>query len=179
MAWSYFLKRNICKLAGQLSSIKLSAFDDLHSLLVLINTNDNEALRRVQWLKSQFPFINFLLVIQFTQEKKPDYMVHNGILKISKHSFNFFGKPASALQNVIKNQHIDLLINADSSNSLYLHSLAALAESKFKIGLPAPNCNALYPLSIYSQEKVSFEDYMGECRNYLNALCGKTQERSL
>ncbi len=172
MALTYFLNRNICKLAGQLTKVRLGAFDGLNSLLVFINSNDNEAQRRYQWLKTQFPYINLLIVIQFTQEKKLDYIVHNGILKISRHSFTLFGKPVAALQNMIKNQHFELLINADETSSLYLHALAATAETKLKIGASSKQCNALYPLSIYSQEAVSFEDYMMQCRSYLNALAG-------
>ncbi|HQO48987.1 MAG TPA: hypothetical protein PK939_01065 [Bacteroidales bacterium] len=173
MTLPYFLNRSICQLAADARKIKLRPFGEVRTLLVLVSTNDQDTIHHYHWLQNSFPEINLLAFIQFSQEKKPDYRFHNGVLKISKKSFNFFGKPVAALQNVVRNQSFDLLINADQNDLLYNHVIAACANAELKVGSPMSHCKHLYPVSIYSQTATEFQDYITQCRSYLDALSGK------
>ncbi len=173
MALPYFLNRTICQFAANNAQTQLKAFSDVQSLIVLVSSDNTETIRRYQWARQHFVHLKLLAFVQFTNEKKMEHQFHNGVLKVSKRSFTFWGKPLPALQNLLRNNTFDLLINADEHNQLYLHALSGVIRAGIKIGSPVGNCKALYPVSIYARETPDFKDYMLQCQMYLDALAGK------
>jgi len=178
MALPYFLNRSICQLTEVRQSFKLLPFSSIQSLLLLVSSDDKVTNERSEWVASQFPSVKKRVFIQFTNEKKLDHRVVNGILKINKRSFNFFGKPVTDLKNVIRSERFDLLINADERSLLQMHVIAATATSGMKIGSPLGNCKHLYPISLYSQTATTFEEYVINCHDYLNALSGSSETKN-
>ena len=177
MALPYFFHRSICQLTEDRQSFKLLSFSSIQSLLLLVSSDDRDTLERYNWVADTYPNLKKLLFIQFTQEKKLDHRVVNGILKINKRSFSFFGKPSTDLKNVVRSERFDLLINADERNLLQMHVIAAAATSGMKIGSPLGDCKQLYPISLYSQTATTFEEYITNCHDYLNALSGDSETK--
>ena len=178
MALPYFLRKSICRLSSGQQAWKLSSFDEVKSLLILVSSDDIQTLQHFHWLRKTFSGINQLFIIQITKEKKLIPPSEKGILKINKKSFSFFGTPTGQLKDMLAQNNFDLVINADQKDLLSLHVVAAAAQSKMKIGSPVEKCKALYPISLYSQEEITLEQYIEKCAEYLNALAGKNKSNA-
>jgi hypothetical protein len=178
MVLPYFLRKSICRLSSGQQAWKLSSFDEVKSLLVLVSSDDAQTLKHFRWIRETFSWVRQLIVVQITNEKKFNPPSEKGILKINKKSFSFFGIPTGQLQEMLAQNNFDLVVNADDKDLLSLHVVAAAAASKMKIGSPVERCKALYPISLYSQEAITFEQYIGKCAEYLNALAGKSKSNA-
>lgn len=176
MAFTHFLNRSICRLTSENHASRLQAFDAIKTMLVLVSADETEAITRYRWMRDQFDHLTTIRMIRVTNEKKAEPTFTNGIMKVNKHSLNFLGYPVSGLNEILQTERFDLLVNADERNLLLLHVIAAAARAGMRVGSPLGACKHLYPVSIYGQEGTGFYDYMTQCRDYLNALAGKSSQ---
>lgn len=175
MTLPYFLKKSICRLTAEQHASKLISFDAVESLLVMVNSDNETTLERLHWIRKIFPGLKSVFMLQITKEKKLNAQPEHSVFKINKKSFTFFGSPKAELKDFLAQNNFDLLINADGKDLLPLHVVAAAAKASMKIGSTIVSCKALYPISLYSQEPISFEQYIEKCAEYLNALAGKSE----
>ncbi|MBS4062688.1 MAG: hypothetical protein KG029_20000 [Bacteroidetes bacterium] len=175
MTIPFFLKRAIHQKAQKQAEQKLRCFSDSKKIVILTSEKLEEVQVNMKWLAQTYPHFENIQLFNFSKDKTAlsQNFQNVSMKEVNHRNFTFFGDLKKEHSNELLSKDYDLLINADSSSSLFLHLLASSLKADFKTGISDEVCKNLYKIKVYAQQEIGFKEYIEQTSNYLEALCGK------
>jgi len=143
--------------------------------LVVLSSLDRESAKKMLYrITGNYQNFEKITIINFVKEKHLTTETNGKSMMIeagSKH-FSLFGNFQTHFSDVLNEIPCQILINTDSSSSIYLHAIAASFNKALRLGMHDDVAPDLYDVRLYSKKEVDPESYINHCKTYLHALCG-------
>jgi hypothetical protein len=161
-------------MAMRSKSPEIFDFDQYKHLVVLSSLERESAKKMLHRLTDSYPNFSRITIINFTREKKliTETNGKSMMIEAGPKQFSFCGNIKADLSAALNSIPCQLLINSDTSSSIYLHAIATLFKNALRLGMYDDIAPSLYDIRLYTKQDIDTETYLKHCKTYLHALCG-------